>query len=91
MERLFSPTGSYGSVSEMVDNNQFYFDEFYGVPTDTMSAKGTVLSDLRDQSFTKIIMGAPLADFDKFVADWKKLGGDQVTTEVNAWYKAKKQ
>jgi putative aldouronate transport system substrate-binding protein len=27
-------------------------------------------------------------DFDAFVKDWKAQGGDQITKEVNAWYKA---
>ena len=38
------------------------------------------------ESFTKIIMGASLDEFDKFVASWKSLGGDKIIEEVNAWY-----
>jgi len=34
-------------------------------------------------------MGAASIDeFDKFVAQWKQLGGDQITAEVNEWYAA---
>ncbi|HEY0828274.1 MAG TPA: extracellular solute-binding protein [Bacilli bacterium] len=87
---IFSPAGSYYTLHLMTDRDGFYFDEFYGVPTDTMSDKGTVLSDLRDQVFPKIIMGeSSITEFDKFVEDWNKLGGSKMIEEVNAWYDAK--
>ena len=38
------------------------------------------------ESFTKIVLGGSLDDFDKFVTSWKTLGGDQITKEVNEWY-----
>ncbi len=39
----------------------------------------------------KIVMGkVPVDEFDKFVAQWKQLGGEQITKEVNEWYNAKK-
>ncbi|WP_274649551.1 extracellular solute-binding protein [Paenibacillus humicola] len=66
-------------------NNQLN-SEFYGAPTPTMVTKKASLDTLEQQEFTKIIMGAaPIDEFDKFVADWKKLGGDQITQEVNDW------
>ena len=35
--------------------------------------------------FTKIITGAESPDtFDEYVATWKRLGGDDITAEVNA-------
>ena len=38
------------------------------------------------ETFTGIIIGSvPLNAFDDFVADWKRLGGDQWTEEVNEW------
>lgn len=38
---------------------------------------------LEDETFMKIIMGAaPLDEFDKFVEEWKKQGGDIITAEV---------
>jgi len=33
---------------------------------------------------------APIDDFDSFVTNWKKLGGDQITQEVNEWYASNK-
>ncbi|WP_054950172.1 extracellular solute-binding protein [Numidum massiliense] len=60
--------------------------EFYGVPSQTMVEKKASLDQMSEEVYTKIIMGeAPLDHFDTFVADWKKLGGEQMTKEVNDW------
>jgi len=51
--------------------------------TPTMTDKWANLMKLETETFLKIIMGAaPLDAFDTFVEDWKKQGGDQITTEV---------
>lgn len=51
--------------------------------TKTMESRWSNLKKLEDETFLKIIMGAaPLDDFDKFVSDWKKQGGDKITEEV---------
>jgi putative aldouronate transport system substrate-binding protein len=64
------------------------FNEYLGLPTDGMQAYQTTLDGLRDGVFYGIITGdmAPEA-FDDFVEQWKQLGGDQITQEVNDWYK----
>lgn len=55
---------------------------FYG-KTPTMARKWVNLKKLEDETFVQIIMGSkPLDAFDQFVADWKRLGGDEVTGEV---------
>lgn len=64
---------------------------YLGASTPTMVERQGVLDKLQNETFTKIIMGAASIDeFDKFVEQWKKLGGDQITAEVNEWY-AKQQ
>jgi len=64
-------------------------DRFYGSKTDAMVDKQSTLEKLQLESFTKIVMGAASIDaFDQFVSDWKKLGGDAITQEVNDWYAA---
>jgi putative aldouronate transport system substrate-binding protein len=56
---------------------------FAGV-TDTMVKKMTPMKDLETDVFTKIIMGKlPIEEFDKFVTQWKQMGGDEITREVN--------
>ena len=61
------------------------------LPTKTQIEKGADLSKLQNQTFINIIIGQqPLSDWDKFVDQWKKLGGDQWTQEVNEWWQTRK-
>jgi len=62
-------------------------DNFYGGSTKTMDEKASTLSTMELEAFVKIIMnGASIDSFDKFVSDWNKLGGEQISQEVNEWY-----
>ncbi|MFD0961722.1 extracellular solute-binding protein [Paenibacillus chungangensis] len=64
---------------------------FQGQPTKTLAQKGELLLKMERETFLKIVYNElPLDAFDKFVEDWKKAGGDQVTTEVNEWYNTTK-
>jgi putative aldouronate transport system substrate-binding protein len=45
----------------------------------------STLEKLEKEMITKVITGASVSEFDTFVANWKKLGGDEVTAEANAW------
>jgi putative aldouronate transport system substrate-binding protein len=89
---VFGPNKSVYSVMDYyVKNNLILLDAFYGPPTDTQASRGSTLTAMRDEVFTKIIMGSsPISAFDTFVQDWKRLGGDDITKEVNAWYRASK-
>jgi len=78
--------GGWGMTRQLKDSKAYVNNEFYGIPVASQVEKGTQLDKLMQESFTKIIMGAPLDEFDKFVASWKSLGGDQITQEVNEWY-----
>lgn len=56
----------------------------YNGSTELMVKNKAVLEDLEKQTFLQIIMGkAPIEDFDKFVDQWKKLGGEEITKEIN--------
>lgn len=78
--------GGWGTTRMIKENEAYVNNEFYTLPTPAQVEKGSQLDKLMQESFTKIIMGAPLDEFDKFVASWKSLGGDQITQEVNDWY-----
>ena len=72
---------------DIMEKGYFVNDAFWG-STPSMADKGSILKSLEEEIFTKIVMGAaPIDAFDKFVADWKSLGGDQITKEVNEWNK----
>ncbi|MFC5404709.1 extracellular solute-binding protein [Cohnella soli] len=69
------------------DPSKYVLNEYYGPPTPTQVEKGASLNKLTNETFTKMIMGAtPISEFDKYVGSWRKLGGDDITAEVNEWY-----
>jgi len=78
--------GGWGLTRQIKENQAFVNHEFYGLPTATQVEKGAQLDKLMQETFTKIIMGSSVDEFDKFVASWKSLGGDEITQEVNDWY-----
>lgn len=83
-ERIFGPDSSQAVLKYYRDNNLLINDAFIYAPTDAMDSKKATLDKLELETFTKIIYGASsIDDFDKFVSDWKKLGGDAITEEVN--------
>lgn len=87
---VYGPGGSQGICKQYMDNNQVMMNEFYGAPTPTMTEKLATLQKIESETFTKIIMGKiPVNEFDNFVTQWKQLGGDQITKEVNDWYRSK--
>lgn len=64
----------------------------FGGQTQTMTDKWATLDKLEKETFTKIIMGAASVDeFDTFVEDWNKLGGEQILQEINDWLSSQKQ
>ncbi|MEK3870332.1 MULTISPECIES: extracellular solute-binding protein [unclassified Paenibacillus] len=89
-ERIYGEEGSMGIADHYDKNNQFLREKFVGAPTPTMVERKATLEKLQNEVFVKIIIGDPIDKFDQFVADWKKLGGDQITQEVNEWYETTK-
>ncbi|CAN7255711.1 extracellular solute-binding protein [Paenibacillus sp. LjRoot153] len=65
---------------------------YTGTPTPAMGKFGVNLTKLESETFMKIVTGAvPIDEFDKFVDQWKKGGGDEIAKEVNeAYVKTKK-
>jgi len=64
-------------------------DLFEGPATPSMELKGEILNTMEAETFIKIIYGeVPLEAFDQFVKDWHAKGGDEITKEVNDWYKS---
>lgn len=88
---ISGPNGAYSLVPSIQKNKQYLQNKFYGAPTPTMADRQEILLKKRDEVFFRIIMNQVSVDeFDKFVEEWKKLGGDAMTKEVNEWYKTKK-
>jgi len=89
-ERVFGTPSSFDVIGAYVDKDNYILDAFYGAATPTMVEKNATLLTMEEEVFTKIIMGDSLDTFDKFVEDWNKLGGTQITKEVNEWYELTK-
>ncbi|MBP1988764.1 extracellular solute-binding protein [Paenibacillus eucommiae] len=82
---IFGEGGSMSISGYYKDNNLYINNEFYGAALQATVDKGPTLSKMETEAFTKIIMGASIDEFDKFVENWKKLGGDEITKQVNDW------
>lgn len=66
--------------------DRYLSNQFYGVPTRTMTQRKSSMDSLEAETFVKIIQGTSSVDeFDAFVEEWRNIGGDQVTDEVNEW------
>ncbi|WP_339290143.1 extracellular solute-binding protein [Paenibacillus sp. FSL W8-0187] len=86
---ISGPNGAFSHIPEIQKNKQYLQNKFYGAPTPTMADRQEILTKKRDEIFIKIMMNQVSVDeFDKFVEEWKKLGGDEITKEVNEWYKS---
>lgn len=89
-ERMWMPgNNSAGDVIDKVlTEDRVFIDNFVGASTPTMVEHWTQMNELMNTTFTKIITGQLDAEtgFNDFVEDWKRIGGDQITKEVNDWY-----
>jgi ABC-type sugar transport system, periplasmic component len=66
-------------------------NQYLGAPTPTMVEKQSSLNKLRDETFTKIIVGElPVDAFDSFVEEYQQKGGADIAKEVQEWYESKK-
>ncbi|OPH57655.1 peptide permease [Paenibacillus ferrarius] len=72
---------------QRIDNNLMQ-NRFNGPPTPAMGKHQVKLSKLQEETFTRIIAGmSPIEEFDAFVKNWKDAGGDEITGEVNEWWR----
>ncbi|HIW32753.1 MAG TPA: extracellular solute-binding protein [Candidatus Paenibacillus intestinavium] len=84
-DRIFGTPSSFDVIDQYVQEDNYLLDGYYGGSTPTMVEKMASLQQMEEEVFTKVIMGQSLDTFDKFVDDWNKLGGEQITKEVNEW------
>lgn len=86
-EKIYGINGVFNVLKQYKVNDSLMIEKFVGAPTKTMAERKAALDKYEKEEFTKIIMGAaPINDFDKFVSNWEKLGGEAITKEVNDWY-----
>ncbi|MEN1986669.1 extracellular solute-binding protein [Paenibacillus hubeiensis] len=86
-KQTYGPTGAFSIADAYERNGQLLYDEFTGGITETMIDRQIILRDLQLEAYMNIILGSPIEEFDQFVENWRKLGGDEITSEVNAWFR----
>ncbi|WJH33454.1 extracellular solute-binding protein [Paenibacillus sp. CC-CFT747] len=64
----------------------------FAPPLEAVGKYNQKLNKLVEDTFLKYITGAePLENYDKFLAQWKADGGDEMTKAVNEWYASTKK
>ena len=86
--KMFGPDGSLSVIDKYFQDGHVVVNAFYGTSTDTMTQKMSTMGKQQLTDFTSIILGESADKFDAFVENWKKLGGDTITQEVNDWLKS---
>ena len=82
-----SPKSAYRISKEVIDNEQYIKDAYWGQQVETLLNSGSTLDDILKEGFTKIIVGEESIDyFDTLVDNWAKAGGTKATEEINETY-----
>lgn len=88
---FYGPKSAFAVLNYYFEKNLYYVDPVSGIETPEMARKQQTLNKLEEQYYVEIITGKkPLDAFDQWVKDWRELGGGQIETEINAWYKSVK-
>lgn len=85
-DKTYGEESAFTILKQYEENDQLLYEQYTGGPTETMIEAQSILHDLQHETYINIILGNSVDDFDVFVENWKKLGGDRITKEVNAWY-----
>ena len=84
--RFFGPDGGHLITGKYIVDDLYYMNRYYGPTTDTMAESMSLIDDLVNEMFTKIIMGEETVDaFDTYKAQAEALGLTDMTEEANAW------
>lgn len=84
--RFFGPDGGHLITGRYIADDLYYMNRYYGPTTDTMAESMSLIDDLVNEMFTKIIMGEETVDaFDTYKAQAEALGLTDMTEEANAW------
>ena len=85
--RVNGPGSPMVTVGELYDSDHFVYNQFYGPLGPAYIQRGATLNSMKEEVFAKIIIGEESwRRSHTFVEDWYRLGGQQVTDEVNEWW-----
>lgn len=84
--KMYGPGGSLNVIyDEYWTPGNVVNNAYYAAPTETMTEKLPTLEKQQLQDYTTIILEGNLDAFDEFVTNWNKLGGEEITQEINEW------
>lgn len=87
--KMYGPNGALSVIFDQYwTPGNIVNDAYYAAPTETMTEKLPTLNKQQLQDYTNIILEGNMDKFDEFVANWNKLGGEEITQEVNDWHAA---
>ncbi len=66
-----------------IANSEGYVNEAVGMPP---IADEHNMTTMFRETAAKVILGAPIGDYEKFMASWRKQGGDDLVKERTEWY-----
>lgn len=79
-----APGGAFYTVWQLNKPEDVKNNAFWSMPADDMTSKLKIFKKMAEEEVVKIIAGqAPVSDWDNFVQQWNKVGGDDVTKIVN--------
>jgi len=81
---MVSDDCGYSYVAAQVKNPVAVYDEWYGAPSPKMTEKGENLGKVAEEAVLKAITTGDGAAWDRFVAEYRKTGGQEIEDEVNA-------
>ncbi len=88
MQLVFDEGGAYSIIDYYKDNDRIMVNPYQTVPSENMTEKMPNLNDLVMETYFKIIMGESIDTFDQMVQNWNRMGGIEITAEVNEWRKS---
>jgi ABC-type glycerol-3-phosphate transport system substrate-binding protein len=81
--------GGVAKMLELYNSAKRYYKEVY-ITTPSMITKSGQLNEYRSAQLLRMIMGeVPISDFERYVAQYNTLGGNDILKEVNDWYHKK--
>ncbi|MEK3883521.1 extracellular solute-binding protein [Paenibacillus sp. PL2-23] len=85
MEMMFGPKDTPFDFVASSYPDAVIWDEYQGAPTPTQLTATSTMHEFMETGLTKFVLGQVDVDsgFDKFVEDWKKLGGQSIMDEIN--------
>lgn len=85
---IFGEGGSYTMNYDSYKAGLLLENAFVGLPTKTMQLKGDIINSALTTAELDVIMGKDISEYENAVSAWLANGGQQITDEVNDWYKS---